>query len=411
MLSAHQDGRVGHRQLSGDEVKSRVQPSIIVVNQTVNPAFNEWLETFAQDSGPVELLSGNAPATLAPGVVVHRGPAYDRSSVGSRLWTWGRFTIMAIWRLLRSSRQIPLFVVTNPPFMPLAAWLLHKVQGRRFGLLEWDIYPQILDATGLLGSRRILYRLWRSWHGRALRAADLVVTIGERMAAVLCEMSGDPGLDIVVVPNWVDTDRIRPMEQADNAFVRAQGLQDELVVIYSGNLGATHAIETIVQVAEELGETEGILILVIGEGAKRSIVEEAIEAGRVPNLRLLQRQPLSLFPRVLASAQIGIVTLADGHEGLSMPSKTYDLMAAGTAILGISQLPNDLAMTIERHGCGINFSPNSAAAIASWIRGMASDAKGLERLRCASREAAVQHYSTARVPGQLTEMVRARLLS
>ena len=389
---------------------SRVQPSIIVVCQTVNSAFNEWLETFAQDNGPVELLSGNAPATLAPGVVVHRGPPYDRSSVGSRLWTWGLFTLTAIWRLLRSGRQIPLFVVTNPPLMPLAAWLLHKVQGRRFGLLEWDIYPQILEATGLVGSRQVLFRLWRSLHGRALRAADLVVTIGERMAAALQEMSGDPGLDIAVIPNWVDTDRIKPMERGDNAFVQAQGLQDGLVVIYSGNLGATHAIETIVQVAEDLGETEDILLLVIGEGAKRSIVEEAIEEGRVPTLRLLHRQPPSLFPQVLASAQIGIVSLADGHEGLSMPSKTYALMAAGTATLGISKPPNDLAATIERHACGVNFAPEPAAAIAAWIRGMAADAEGLERLRCAARQAAVRHYCTDSVTGELTEMVRSRLL-
>jgi glycosyltransferase involved in cell wall biosynthesis len=381
------------------------------VNQTVNPAFNEWLETFAQDNGPVELLSGNAPAELAPDLIVHRGPAYDRSSVGSRLWTWGRFTVTAIWRLLRSNREIPVFVVTNPPLMPLAVWLLHRVQGRRFGLLEWDIYPQILEATGLVGSRHILYRLWRSWHGRALRAADLVITIGERMADVLREMSGDSGLEVVVLPNWVDTDRIHPLEREDNAFAQAQGLQDELVVIYSGNLGATHAIETIVQVAEVLGATEDVLFLVIGKGAKRSIVEEAIEAGRVPNLRLLHRQPPALFPQVLASAQIGIVTLADGHEGLSMPSKVYDLMAADTAILGISKPPNDLEATIERHGCGVNFAPDSAAAIAAWIRGMASDAEGLERLRRASRQAAVRHYSTGSVPSELTEMVRSRLLS
>lgn len=389
---------------------SRIQPSIVVVNQTVNPAFNEWLEMFAQDNGPVELLSGNAPAMLAPGVIVHRGPAYDRSSMGARLWTWGRFTLAAVWQTLRSGRQVPLFVVTNPPLMPLAAWLLCKVQGRRYGLLEWDIYPQILEATGLVGPRHIVYRLWRSWHGRALRAADLVVTVGERMAAALQEMSGDPGLEAVVIPNWVDTGRIQPLEREDNAFVQAQGLQDGLVVIYSGNLGATHAIESIVQVAEVLGERDDIRFLVIGEGAKRSIVEEAIEAGRVPNLRLLKRQPASLFPQALAGAQIGIVTLASGHEGLSVPSKIYDLMAAGTAILGISRAPNDLEATIKRHACGVNFAPQSTASIAAWIRGMASDVEGLERMRHASRQAALQHYSADSVPGEFAEVVRSRLL-
>ena len=385
--------------------------SVVVVNQTVNPTFNEWLDRFAQDNGPVELVSGNAPGTLGPGVIVHRGPAYDRRSVGSRLVTWGRFSLMVTWRLLKSDREVPIIVVTNPPLMPLAAWFLHKVQGRRFGLLEWDIYPQILEATGFLGSRHILYRLWRTWHGRALRAADLVLTIGERMAEVLREMSGDPNPEVVVIPNWVDTDWIRPLAREENAFAQAQGLRDELVVLYSGNLGATHAIETIVQVAEKLSDSQGVIFLVVGEGAKRAIVEEAIAAGRTPNLFLLHRQPASLFPQVLACAQIGIVTLADGHEGLSMPSKTYDLMAAGAAILGISKPSNDLESLIEKHGCGVNFAPDSVSAIAAWIHSMASDANGLERLRQASRQAAIRHYGQESVSGALTETVRARLLS
>ena len=391
--------------------KSRVRPAIVIVNQTVNPAFCAWVETLAQGGVPVALLSGNAPATLDPAVIVFRGPAYDRSSVRSRLWTWGWFTVVATWRLLRTGRRVPAFVVTNPPFMPLAAWLLHVFQGRRFGLLEWDIYPQVLEAMGLAGSGQILARWWRSWHGRALRAAGLVVTIGDRMAAVLREMSETPELEIVVAPNWVDTDRIQPLERGSNPFVREQGLHDNLVVLYSGNLGATHAIETIIHVAEELSERADIVFLVAGDGAKRSMVQAAIDAGRVPNLRLLPRQPAAVFPQVLASAQIGIVTLARGHEELSMPSKTYDLMAAGTALLGISPPPNDLATTIERHACGVNFSPDSVAAIAAWIREMAADAEALAGLRRASRQAAEQHYSSDCVPGVLTEIVRARLLA
>jgi glycosyltransferase involved in cell wall biosynthesis len=390
---------------------SKARPSLLVVNQTVNPAFCGWLEAFAHDHGPVELLCGNTPAELPANVIKWRGPAYDRSSMRSRMRTWGQFTLAALWRLLRTDRRTPMLVVTNPPLMPLAAWLLHRLQGRRFGLLEWDIYPQVLEAAGLIGSQHVLYRLWKSWHGHALRDADLVVTIGERMAGVLREMSGDPGREVAVLPNWVDADRIRPAGKGENAFAQTRGLQDGLLVIYSGNLGATHAIETIVRVAEELSDEEGIQFLVVGEGAKRSVVEEAIEAGKVPNLRLLHRQPAASFPEVLSSAQVGIVTLAHGYEDLSMPSKTYDLMAAGTAILGISKPPNDLATTIERHGCGANFSPDSVAAIAGWLRGIAADKELLERLRCASRQAAVQHYGTAVVSVRLTEQLRTGLLA
>ena len=59
----------------------------------------------------------------------------------------------------------------------------------------------------------------------------------------------------------------------------------------------------------------------------------------------------------MSSGHIAIVTIGTGYEGLSMPSKTYSMMATGNAILGISQPPNDLADTVARHGCGANFDP------------------------------------------------------
>lgn len=92
-----------------------------------------------------------------------------------------------------------------------------------------------------------------------------------------------------------------------------------------------------------------------------------------------------------------------------MPSKTYDLMAAGTAILGISRPPNDLEAAIVRHKCGANFAPESTAAIADWIRALTADPACLSRLRSASR-AAVDNYSADYCQPQLTEAVRQTLL-
>ncbi|MCB8984704.1 MAG: glycosyltransferase family 4 protein [Ardenticatenaceae bacterium] len=379
-----------------------------MINQTTNPAFNAWVCGLAEEIGGLALWSGNPPSDPGPGVTVWRGPAYDKGSTAARLRTWGAFTLAAGRRLLGlpGGRRTPIFVVSNPPFLPLLAWVLGKVQQRPYALLEWDIYPNILAPMGLAGPEHPLYRLWAAAHKRALRQAGLVVTIGEQMAATLRRLAEAPELPVAVIPNWVDTAWIRPLSRAENPFAREQGLaDDQLVVMYSGNLGATHAIETIVAAAEALRDRADIQFVIIGEGSKRPLVEAALAEGRLPNTRLLPYQAADRLPYSLASADVGIVTLAAGYEELSVPSKTYNLLAAGNALLGISQAPNDLAQTIQAQGCGANFAPDDAAGMAAWLTQMAADRAALRQYQAAARQAAEQCYSRARCEALLSGVV------
>ncbi len=369
---------------------------LIIINQTTNPAFDAWVDGLAEKGGELALWCGSPPAPLGPRVTIRRATPYDKRSTLSRLRTWGAFTLMAAWWLLRGydgGRRAPIFVVTNPPFAPLLAWLLAKWQRRPYALLEWDIYPDILAPMGLAGPRHPLYRAWAALHRRALRRAGLIITLGAHMATTLRRLAADASLPVTVIPNWVDTDWIRPLPRAQNPFAQAQGLGDQLVVMYSGNLGATHAIETILAVAEALRERPDIQFLIIGAGSKRPLVETAVASGRLPYLRLLPYQPAAQLPYSLAAADVGIVTLAQGYEALSMPSKTYNLLAAGNALLGISHAPNDLAQTIRDHNCGANFAPDDAPGIARWLADLAENRAALTRYQAAARQAAAQAYS------------------
>lgn len=388
----------------------RTRPRLIIINQTVNPAVIAWAQSLAAENGPIELWSGNAPDDLGPHIMVRRSPAYDKSSVRSRLWTWGWFTLVCGSRLLMRRDRPPLFVFTNPPFMPLLVGALHTLRGYRFGLMEWDIYPQIADMMGMIGHRNPIYRLWYRWHRWVLQRAEIIITISQAMADTLQAMVPDTQLPIEVVPTWIDTDWIQPIAQDNNPFALEHQLDSRLIVLYSGNMGATHAIETIVDVAECLREDERILFVLIGDGTKRESVVEAISGNRTPNVRLLRWQPHDMLPYALASADIGVVTLSPGYEHLSMPSKTYSVMAAGNAVLSISPRTSDLAAITERYACGANFEPDCVHDIATWITTLANDRARLQALQDAAREAAVTHFSQQTCLPQLTQFVRQGLM-
>jgi glycosyltransferase involved in cell wall biosynthesis len=214
---------------------------------------------------------------------------------------------------------------------------------------------------------------------------------------------------IVVIPTWTDTTSIKPLPKISNPFVREHLPSAEFVIMYSGNLGATHAIETIIEVAEHLRADSRIQLLIVGDGAKYAQVGAAIASGRTPNIKLLPLQPLKVVPYSFASADIAFVTLALGYERLSLPSKTYDMMAAGCVIVGISQAGSGLDILISKHACGMNFEPDQADSIATWISDLVHNKNHMYELKQNARRAAVEHYSEEYCSPQLTEIVLARL--
>lgn len=378
---------------------------LIIINQTTNKAFREWVKALAHELGQVELWSSDIVDDMGGLVTVRQGPSYDRRSALSRLLSWGRFTAIVWWWLVRPSalpQHTPIFVVTNPPFLPLLAWLLHRLQKRPYGLLEWDIYPHVLVPMGLLSRRHVLFRFWQAWHQKSLREAGVVITIGEQMAARLRDIANDELLPVQVIPNWVDTEWMKPIPRSENPFAQKYRLDEQLVVMYAGNLGATHSIETIIAVSEILRNEFDIRFLIIGDGTKRQLVETAIRTKSLTNSQLLPLQPLEFVPYSLASADIGVVTLAKDYEGLSMPSKTYNLLAAGNALLGISQSPNDLSDTINLHGCGANFGPSDVPDIARWLKSLSLDRTALANYKKAARQAAEQFYGRQRCEAVMT---------
>ena len=80
----------------------------------------------------------------------------------------------------------------------------------------------------------------------------------------------------------------------------------------------------------------------------------------LPNLRILDFQPTSLFPHVLAAINIGIVTLDTKSADISIPSKTFDLMSVSKPIISISSHDSELANIISQNKIGQNFDQNTS---------------------------------------------------
>ncbi len=119
------------------------------------------------------------------------------------------------------------------------------------------------------------------------------------------------------------------VRKQNNPFIREHGIEDKFVVQYSGNIGLTHNVEALIDIAERLKEEKCILFQVIGRGPRQTVIKRLIEQRGLDNVQMLPFQSDEMFPYSLSAADLGVVILHESVGRGSVPSKAYNLMSFG----------------------------------------------------------------------------------
>jgi glycosyltransferase involved in cell wall biosynthesis len=382
-----------------DDSKVSVKhPRIIFLNQMAGPLFRELAEDISKEWSPSLLFTGHADTLkYSQTAFLHiiASPTYQRRNNVSRLLSWIWYSVYVFIRCLRLPRNALLFVVF-PPFVGMIGYLFKRLRGQHYIVLIYDI---ILDATikfGLLKQSGLITRLWRRMDRLVWENAEVVFTLSDQMADNLkrwFDVSKTPTGKVIVIPNWADIDWIRPVAKDKNEFAREYKQVGKLTVMYSGNLGQSHDIETILGAAKKLKENDAVHFMIIGDGAKKKLVEKTKREDSLDNLTVLPYQPENLLPALLSTADLAVISLDKGSEGLMVPSKTYYAMAAGAALVGLCNNNSEVARIISRHQCGIVVAPGDINALIGGIMDLLDDKSKLDGYRANSRSAAERFYS------------------
>ena len=164
---------------------------------------------------------------------------------------------------------------------------------------------------------------------------------------------------VAVISNWADVENVRPEPRAQNRLLRQHGLLDKFVVQYAGNMGRVHDMEGLVRCAEGLRQHDKIHLLILGAGAKKAWLERAIADGRLTNVTVLPPFPRSASSECLNACDVAINALIPGMQGVSVPSRTYNILAAGKPIIAATDRDSELAMVIREEDVGWVVAPGT----------------------------------------------------
>ena len=290
-------------------------------------------------------------------------------------------------------------LVYSPPLpLALAALGLCRLRRRPLVVNLQDLFPQSAIDLGVLKDPYLI-RIFRKMESFLYRRAQLITVHSPGNQSHVLAAGGDPE-KIRVVPNWVDTEAIRPAPR-QNRLREKLGLGRHFIVSFAGIMGYSQDLDTVLQSAARLKDRPDIVFLLVGDGVEKARLLETAKAQRLANVRFLAMRPKEEYPEVLAASDVCLATLRKQVRTPVVPSKILSIMAAGRAVLASLPLEGDAPRLIEEAGCGVCLPPGDPEALARAVLHLYGHPELLEEMGARGRAYAVEHHSLARCVDRL----------
>jgi colanic acid biosynthesis glycosyl transferase WcaI len=323
--------------------------------------------------------------------------SFGKRRLAGRLADYLSFYIGATWKLLRQPRHEIVMALTTPPLIGLAALLVARLRRMRFVALMQDLYPDVAVALGALRADSLLTRALDRLNRFVLRKADRLIVLSECMRErIVAKVGAEREPRLEVIHNWADGATLEPLGDGENPFRLAHDLGDAFVVMFSGNWGLVNEFQTVLEAAKRLRDRRDIVFLFIGNGVRADEIQAFCQAHELANVRLLPYQPRELLRYSLAAADVALITLAEGLAGLSVPSKTYGIMAAGRPILFVGDQASEIARIVTENGCGVAIASGQGEELARMIGAWSRDKATLGEMGVRARKVFENRFERSR---------------
>ncbi|MEM7650724.1 MAG: glycosyltransferase family 4 protein [Pseudomonadota bacterium] len=366
------------------------RPSVLFINR-VYPSANgqsgrgasgrvlrDLARSFAREGWQVTVIT-TGPKALSErdgAVRVIRVKGLDKPK-GAFAYIWVLLKLMIA--ALKLPRTHMIVTMTDPPFLVVVGQIISALKKNRH--MHWcqDLYPDVFPALGVR-MPAFLMNFLKSRVRSAMRSCDKVIVIGRCMARHLSFDGFDPK-QITVIPNWPDAELMEQPAEGE-AEARAQDLAQNarpheeqhkhgprFRVLYAGNIGRAHPIDTILDAAEILNESNpDIEFVFVGDGPRHDVVNAQRARRDLENIRLLPYQPSNRLRELMSSGDVHLVSMDEQAAGFIVPVKLYAALAVHRPCILVGPAHSETAKVIEDFKAGSVVSQGDAKFLAQDIR-------------------------------------------
>ena len=174
--------------------------------------------------------------------------------------------------------------------------------------------------------------------------------------------------------------------------------------MYSGNMGQYHDFDTLLAAAEQLLPTHpDVHFALIGRGANLEHIKTQIAERKLTNVKLYGFVPEEEFSDMLASADLSMVTVEQGMEGICVPGKFYAFLSSGRPILALMGPESEVSMVVEENNIGYRVTVGDVPAfVAAVLDGKANPQK-IDEMGARARKVFDELYTSDHVTQKMYE--------
>lgn len=304
-------------------------------------------------------------------------PPLDKNTFMGKLL---RFFIIS-WRMYRMAKNHigegdRVLLVTNPAPLVVLMGYLRKKRHFELSLLVHDVFPENTKPAGITipsWAYRWIAKVFAKAYGRA----DCMIAIGRDMKQVLmkkvAQYNSEP--DVRIIENWADIANIQPQSFPEG----------KIVLQYAGNIGRVQGLDRLIGLLPNDVEFH-----IYGTGSMEDKLKEMKRMNvffHGPYFRSQQND-------VLAACDIAVVSLQKGMYGLGVPSKTYNILAAGRPVLFIGEENSEIGLLVKEKQIGFVFNPDDEEGLQAFLDRLSPEKRDiLMEMGKRAREVAEQEYA------------------
>lgn len=264
--------------------------------------------------------------------------------------------------LKKSKKNEKVIIVTNPAPLLLLFSLISKFFKRKINIIVHDVFPEnTIPAKIFKNHNSFIYRMLKYLFDRAYSQFSTLIVLGRDMKIVIekkIRLKNIGNLKIEIIENWADIDEVYPLSQ-DNLIFEKWNVSNKFVFLFAGNLGRTQALEEFFSIIRKVSNSL-LHFVFLGEGALKEKLLKYKEKYNLHNVTIGDSFPRYMQCENLNACHVGIVTLANGMEGLGVPSKSYNIMASGKPILFFGDRNTEISLLVKEHKIGWNFDTSES---------------------------------------------------
>ena len=404
---------------------SQTKPRLWVVSEVYYPELTStgyYLTAIAEglaDSFDVKALCGqpnySSRGVKAPkrelhnGVEIYRasGTRLNKNNIVLKLVNMLTLSLSMLFHSVSKFRRGDrILVVTTPPTMPFLIAAASLLRGSPYTLLIHDAYPEVMAAVGTVKRNSFFYRTIDYFNRWLYKHARKIIVVGRDMKKLISKKSSGLNISIDYIPNWAEIDDVKPRQRSENSLIAELGIENKLIVLHAGNIGYPTDVDTLIDVMKTLNGDDRFHFVFIGSGVKRHLLENAIDKFDLINLSLLDPRPRGEQIDFLNACDIGLVSLVKDMYGAAMPSKTYNIMAAGKPVLALTDEGSELALVIDESRIGWHLEPGDANALRATLDEICERRSELRSIGNRAREAAERDYSLSTAIARYREALK-----